>query len=102
MCFGRPAPSGLPQTRSVRPICPYFAGMHAVIGLVTNVGVANRHPVYNRHAVQTLPPDAAVTRAAFAVKWMLVVLSVLVWIVVAPIKEIFGEVVARVRGVGEG
>jgi hypothetical protein len=37
----------------------------------------------------------------FAVKWMLVVLSVLVWIVVAPIKEIFGEVVARVRGVGE-
>jgi hypothetical protein len=38
----------------------------------------------------------------FAVKWMLVGLSVLVWIVVAPIKEIFGEVVARVRGVGEG
>jgi hypothetical protein len=60
-----------------------------VIGLVTKVGVVNRHPVYNRHAVQTLPPDAAVTRAAFAVKWMLVVLSVLAWIVVAPIKEIF-------------
>jgi hypothetical protein len=67
---------------SVRPGEP-------VIGLVTKVGVVNRHPVYNRHAVQTLPPDAAVTRAAFAVKWMLVVLSVLAWIVVAPIKEIF-------------
>lgn len=39
---------------------------------------------------------------AFAVKWMLVVLSVLAWIVVAPIKEIFGEVVGRLRGVGEG
>jgi hypothetical protein len=61
-----------------------------VIGLVTKVGVVNRHPVYNPHAVQTLlPPDVAVTRVAFAVKWMLVVLSVLAWIVLAPIKEIF-------------
>jgi type IV secretory pathway TrbD component len=36
---------------------------------------------------------------AFAVKWMLAVFGVLVWIVVAPIKEILGEVVARLRGV---
>lgn len=37
-----------------------------------------------------------------AVKWMLVALSVLVWVVVAPIVEIFREVVARLRGVREG
>ena len=36
-----------------------------VIGLVTKVGVANRHPVYNPPAVQTLPPDAAVSRTGF-------------------------------------
>ena len=39
---------------------------------------------------------------AFAMEWMLVVLSVLAWIVLAPIKEILGEVVARLGGVGEG
>jgi hypothetical protein len=33
---------------------------------------------------------------------MLVALSVLVWVVVAPIVEIFREVVARLRGVREG
>ena len=38
------------------------------------------------------------TRApVLAVKWMLVGFSVLLWVVFAPIAEIVGEIVARVR-----
>jgi hypothetical protein len=35
-----------------------------------------------------------------AVKWILVGFSVLLWVVFAPIAEIFGEIVARVRRFG--
>jgi len=38
------------------------------------------------------------TRApVLAVKWMLVGFSVLLWVIFAPIAEIVGEIVARVR-----